>query len=159
MATRISDEEEVTRDWDWYAVDEFGVIGHFTTAGFRKLPAVIKGDFEAAEKCIHYFDEAQARSAYSVSGDLEKEVGAFKGDQERQRYLQSFAQMAERGLFSFDTKPLGSGPGWYYLVASPRHPLHIDELPPEIAELVCRVRADRPFSAGVRVAESDTLNW
>jgi hypothetical protein len=70
-----------TRDWDWYAVDEFGVVGHFTTAGFRKLPAVIKGDFEAGEKCIHYFDEAQVRSAYSVSGDLEKEVGAFKGRQ------------------------------------------------------------------------------
>src|SRR5258708_4426895 len=36
MTTRqISDDEEFTRDWDWYAVDQLGAIGHFTTAGFR----------------------------------------------------------------------------------------------------------------------------
>jgi hypothetical protein len=161
MTTRkISDDEEFTRDWDWYAVDQLGAIGHFTTAGFRRLPGAIKGDFEAAEKCAQYFfDEAQVRTAYSVSDDLENEVGTFKDDKERQRYLHSFAQMAERGLFSFDTKPLGGGPGRYYLVASPRNPLCVDELPPEIAELVCRVRAGRPFNAGGRVAESETLGW
>lgn len=133
-----------TRSMSW------AVIGHFTTAGFRKLPAVIKSDLEAAEKCIEYFDKALVRSGYSVNYGLVDEVARFKDDKERQRYLQSFAQMAERGLFSFDTKPFGSCGGWYHLVASPWNPLRIDELPPEIAALVCRARADRPFKTGLR---------
>jgi hypothetical protein len=160
MATEISDEEEFTRDWDWYAVDECGAIGHFTTAGFRRLPLAIKSDFEAAERCSKYFfDEAAVTTAYSVSGDLVNEVGNFKDDKERQHYLRSFVQMAERGLFSFDTKPLIAVPGRYYLVASPENPLHINELPSDIAGLVCRVRASRPFSVEAKVPESETLTW
>jgi hypothetical protein len=62
VARQIRDEEEFGPTWDWYAVDECGATGHFTTAGFRKLPAAIEGDFEAAENCIRYFDEAPVRS-------------------------------------------------------------------------------------------------
>lgn len=159
MARPISDDEEFTRDWDWYATDEFGAIGHFTTAGFRELPAVVKSDFESAEICARYFDEVHVRCPYAVNDDLESEIGALKDDEERQHYLRSFVQMAARGLFSFDTKPLGGGQGYYYLVASPGNPLRLDELPPEIAKLVSRVRSDRPFESGLRVMENETLNW
>ena len=159
MARQISDEEEFSGDWDWYAVDEYGAIGHFTTAGFRRLPPTIKEDFDGAEKCTRYFfDEARVRTAYSVNDEVNAD-GAFQDDKERRRYLQSFVQTAERGLFSFDTKPLVGADGEYCLVASPRNPLRFEELPAEIAELVSRVRAAYLFSTELRaVSEIETLN-
>ena len=51
----IDQQEEFTRDWDWYAVDQDGHVGHFTTAGFRALPKSVRQDREAAEALSGYF--------------------------------------------------------------------------------------------------------
>jgi hypothetical protein len=34
----IPETEQEATDFDWFAVDESGCIGHFTTAGFKLLP-------------------------------------------------------------------------------------------------------------------------
>jgi hypothetical protein len=44
----ISTDYEVTRDWDWFAVDASGATGHFITAGMRQLSTTAKADDEAA---------------------------------------------------------------------------------------------------------------
>lgn len=53
----IDAQEEFTRDWDWYAVDQDGHIGHFTSAGMRVLPKSIKQDRETTEVVARYFFE------------------------------------------------------------------------------------------------------
>jgi hypothetical protein len=50
--TEITTVDEVTRDWDWFAVDASGAVGHFTTAGMRKLPSSVKADNEAALRSL-----------------------------------------------------------------------------------------------------------
>ena len=57
MAVIIDDAEEFTRDWDWYAVDQDGYLGHFTSAGTRTLPKSVKNDWYAAELVARYFFE------------------------------------------------------------------------------------------------------
>jgi hypothetical protein len=157
---RIPDDEEFTRDWDWFAVDPLGQIGHFTTAGFRRLPTAVKDDFEGAEACIRYFEgEAQTRSGYFVREDLERLVGSFDGPDQRERYLRSFVNMAQKGLFSFDTKPLTNELGQYLLVARPKIPLNFDELPAQIADLLRRVKSSVPFHISLTIEESVTYGW
>ena len=35
---RISDDEQTYKDFDWYCVDGQGQLGHFASAGFKKVP-------------------------------------------------------------------------------------------------------------------------
>jgi hypothetical protein len=51
-------DEETTRDWSWYAVDDAGHVAEFSTGGFRFLPASVRSDWECAEELIAYFDGA-----------------------------------------------------------------------------------------------------
>jgi hypothetical protein len=157
---RIPDDEEFTRDWDWFASDPVGAIGHFTTAGFRRLPRAIKEDWESAETCIRFFTEGIiARCAYSVSEDLETLVGGLDSPEERERYLRSFIDIAGKGLFSFDTTPLTSGSGHYLLVARPTRPLTCVDIPAKIAALVRRVTCPTYFQDATYLNEVETWDW
>ena len=52
MAVIIDDVEEFTRDWDWYAVDQGGYLGHFTSAGMRALPKSIKTGGGSTDRAV-----------------------------------------------------------------------------------------------------------
>ena len=99
---RIDIDEEFSQDWDWYACDELGNIGHFTTAGFRPLPESVKSDREALITLIEYFDGRHEMSAFSISQWVEKDIEQSKGTPPRETYLRSFAAADKRGLFSYD---------------------------------------------------------
>lgn len=157
--TAIDAIEERDRDWDWFAVDPQGKIGHFTTAGIRELPKTVKQDEEAALKLIHYFFEtAQKTVAYTVRPEVQNDAGARKDESARNRYLQDFVAMASAGLFSYDTNTSGPNKA-YFLVASPADPLHIDRLPTDIRELVRRTRSPFTFMSSEHIAATDTSNW
>src|SRR5215469_184191 len=153
MAVIIDDVEEFTRDWDWYAVDQGGYLGHFTSAGMRALPKSIKNDREAAQLIAQYFfEQAPVTGGWSVSSEAEKEAGGSK-KQGFERYVKDFALMATKGLFSFNTELVHGSEGRYYLVAIPETPLHIDDVPVNIRGLVSRTAAslrlpDCPYIAG-----------
>jgi hypothetical protein len=73
----IDEQEEFTRDWDWYAVDQDGHIGHFTSAGMRVLPKSVKQDRETTEIVARYFFEQApvadcrvSRNGWIASGRL-----------------------------------------------------------------------------------------
>lgn len=155
----IRTNDEVTRDWDWFAVDDSGAIGHFTTAGLRKLPTTVKTDDEAALRLISYFgSEAPKQSEYIVQSQAELDSGTLKDVKDREWYLRSFIGMASAGLFSYDTYTQGSSTD-YFLVACPKSPLRIHHLPPEIRQLVMRTRSTHLFAQSPRIAEVETKSW
>jgi hypothetical protein len=53
----------------------------------------------------------------------------------------------------------GSGSASYYLVTIPERPLHLSDLPVEIAEMVARVRSPFPFGITTHFKESETMLW
>jgi len=131
----IEHSEELTRDWDWYAVDQDGYVGHFTSAGMRRLPKSVKSNREWAELVAKYFfEEAPVRGGWSLRAGAEQDCGGWE-KQGRERYVRDFALMATKGLFSFDTD-LIHGEGRYYLVAIPERPLRVDDLPLNIKEML-----------------------
>lgn len=137
----IDVEQEFTRDWDWYAVDQDGHLGHFTSAGLRTLPKSVKNDREAAELIARYFfEQAPATGGWSLRAKRRKQGS------------EDFALMATKGLFSFDTELVHGSQGRYYLVAIPETPLHINDVPENISG-VSRTAAslrlpDCPYIAG-----------
>jgi hypothetical protein len=46
--------EEETTDFDWFALDDQGKIGHFTTGGFGALPQSVASSKEDLEKLVNY---------------------------------------------------------------------------------------------------------
>ena len=65
----ISYDEETSRDWDWFAVDDESDIGHFATATFRLLPTSVRGDWERAEELITFSQQRNgAWRRYIVRG-------------------------------------------------------------------------------------------
>ena len=158
--TAIDDKQEFARDWDWYAVDPDGNIGHFTTAGLRPLPKSVKQDLEAAEALDEHFQER----AVPVGGSLireavEADAGGWKNSTARERYLKSFDEMAQKGLFSYNTQLVHSTDAKYYLVARPEKPLRAADLPGEVRNLLERTRSPVRFGETVYLPEATTETW
>jgi len=155
----IDAAEEAARDWDWFAVDPQGRLGHFTTAGMRPLPKTVKQDREAALKLIDYFFEKAPKSVpHTVCPEVEKEAGGWKNDSARDWYLKDFILMASAGLFSHNTHVSGPSED-YFTVACPTIPLLIDQLPPEIRDLVKRIESPFSFAESVHIPAAATRDW
>jgi hypothetical protein len=100
---KISETEQESTDFDWYAVDEEGFLAHFTSAGFKYLPVSVVADVEALQVLDDYFRCAAPRGGHKIAADLATRMHRdWKGEQLEGRYLQNFVAMANRGLHSFD---------------------------------------------------------
>lgn len=155
----IDNEEEFTTDWDWYAVDTDGCIGHFTSAGFRAVPKSVKKDRERTQKISSYFfEQAPVMGDWSVRAQAEIDCGGWS-KQGKERYIKDFALMASKGLFSFDTELNNSVEGRYFLVAIPKRFLRIDNLPTEIKAAVLEVHAPLRFIDTPYIDGSQTMAW
>jgi len=111
-------DEETTRDWDWFAVDDDGNIAVFATGTFRRLPESVRSDWQRAEELIGYFQEAsdigdfRIRSEFATSEIVRNHPKTFNDAAKRRRYLKSFTGAARKGFFSYDT--VLRMPGDYY---------------------------------------------
>jgi hypothetical protein len=156
----IKDNEDFVRDWDWYAVDEEGHIGHFTTAGLRLLPVNVREDRERLESLERYFFEtAPVVSGWTVRKGVEVDAGGWKDAAKRDRYLRFFVEMASKGLFSYDTELVRSVTARYFLVSAPESPLTINDLPESVKNWISRTRAPLRFREAIYISEADTTLW
>ena len=155
----VDQQEEFTRDWDWYALDQDGHLGHFTTAGLRALPISVKQDREAAESLTEYFFRvAPVQGNFSVRPEAETDCGGWK-KQGRERYLRDFVFMASKGLFSFDTEVNHGDNTRYFLVVAPKRPLRLSELPSTIQLVVSRTFAQLRLVDSTYIASRETESW
>ena len=153
----IGYSEEFTRDWDWYAVDQDGYVGHFTSAAMRTLPKSVKKDREAIELVAKYFfEQAPVRGDWSLLAEAEKDCGGWE-KQGLDRYVRDFALMASKGLFSFDTELHGEGR--YYLVAIPARPLRVGDLPGNIKEILSHTIASVRLKNCAYIHGATTESW
>ena len=160
MGVIIDEQEEFTRDWDWYAVDQDGRIGHFTSAGMRVLPKSVRQDRETTELIARYFfEQVPVVGKWAVRPEAEGDCGGWKRHG-FERFIRDFALMASKGLFSFDTDPLfRTEKGRYYLVAVPQRVLLLNELPQDIGRLLSRIRVPLRFTECPYIQESTTAGW
>ena len=159
-STTIDETEEYGRDWDWFAVDREGFVGHFTSGGVRRLPNSVRQDRERVEFLDHYFsEEAPAIGGWFPAPNVEDEVGPFKDEAARRWFFESFAEVACCGAYSYNTE-LRPGKGEdYYLVAMPQQPLKLEEVPEAVQHLLIQTLAPLSFRERVRIPANETLAW
>ena len=149
---RISEEDQISTDFDWFCVDQSGHVGHFASAGFKSIPSSVARSGEDLKAVTDFLKRLPARpGAHQIEGYLGP-------DQKSERYLRSFIAMADRGLYSFDIGSYLSPDIHYFRVASPREPLKANELPRMIREILSRtVLRDTSLSRSTRVSYMETL--
>ena len=125
----------------------------------RQLPSSVKADNEAALRLIDYFDQdAPKQIDYVVRVQAEIDAGTLKDIRDRDWYLRSFVAMASAGLFSYNTHTDGRTTD-YFLVAYPKSPLQVDQLPSEVRDLVQRTKSTCLFSESPHISEAETKSW
>jgi len=171
---------------EWFACDEENQIGQFDTLGLRQLPRTVRGDRRIAERLIAYFcEEAKDLSGFSLRDKVEEDFGGWESKKitNKTAFIEYFGRISRKGIFSHNTQPvyraeaaesakrLGvfspetqhiydlDGTASYYLVTIPDQPLHLYDLPGDIAEMVARVRSPYPFGTTTHFKESETMLW
>jgi hypothetical protein len=120
---RLSREAFEGGEFDWFAVDAAGHIGHFSTAGFGPvpLPVLVRLD---APKLDELWSLGEGMLRLPVVGEA---TGHLPGR------IDDWLGMARRGLFSYDWQHW-SGP--YQRAATPSVPVRVTALPAHLSEVV-----------------------
>lgn len=110
-------------EFDWFAVDSVGHVGHFSTAGFGPVPLPV----------LDRLDPVGADELWSLGERLLElpEVGEATGHLPGR--IDDWLELARRGLFGFDWQHW-SGP--YRRAATPSIPLVVAALPTDLQRLV-----------------------
>jgi len=129
---RISDDEQTYKDLDWYCVDDEGRVGHFTSAGFKRIPLSVAESADDLKFLNEFFSQlAPVTAGHEVDEHL-------TADKRTVRYLQSFVAMANRGLYSFDIESYLHSQISYFRVAKPKTPLLFMSLPERVRQVLGR---------------------
>jgi hypothetical protein len=154
---QIGIQEQEDRDFDWFCVDEVGEIGHFASAGFKRLPPSVSSSSEDLELITNYFENAPIRGGHLVDRDLKEEVPDL--DSRAMTYLQSYIAMADRGMYSYDIQSYLKPNAAYFRVALPSDPIRSVDLPEQIRLIVERtVLKGRLFRDSPRIRYEDTVS-
>jgi len=106
-------------EFDWFATDGAGHVGHFATAGFGPIPAIVLERLEELRKLDERILQ-QVPVIGEASGHLPGRVD-------------DWLEMARRGLFSYDWQHW-DGP--YRRAATPSRPITITDLPAALSDAV-----------------------
>jgi len=161
----ISETDEEVTDYDWFAVDKEGRVGHFTTGGIGKLPRTVAASSDDLQFITDFFrntlppsTEARlAPKAREAANNVKWRKGwtcPMDAEAAAAHCFQDFMQMASRGLYSFDhsyaldcTHPRTRPCPLYYRIAIPSNPLHVTDLPMNVQTTLTRtVLAGAAFS-------------
>jgi hypothetical protein len=140
--TAKSHDEILGIEYDWLASDGDGHVAIFTTAGGSYAPEEF---LRGTDEHDHAIEVALTRPPSTTAVFAPKLKPGIKN---------TWLELAERGFFGFDGDPNG---GPYGKVAAPMRPVHVENLPPEIAAVVRRLVFPRLKFAALDRVTSDAL--
>ena len=157
-ALRLNPRESLT-EWlatvappspEWYAVDEAGQVGYFTTDPGR-VPGSICSSFEDAQLVRNYFHDMADN--ISESEMLWDNILKDLNDHQKERYAESPSGMAKKGLFCFDDT-FGYGT-FCILIAMPTKSISLNDIPEDIKAILSRTKFKINFDNIKRISNED----
>jgi hypothetical protein len=137
----MTTQEEIQgQEYDWLAADSEGLVGFFSTAGGGYAPQAFLDDVNAFDSAIAAVLSLPATGSATCFREL------------RTRLTNTWKLVAERGLYAFDSSPLG---GAYRLIATPDTPARLKDLPASVGHVAGRVvLPDVTFRSSSEITES-----
>ncbi|UCZ75080.1 hypothetical protein LHK94_19110 [Dickeya zeae] len=122
------DDNFLENDLDWFSSSRDGFLAHFATGGKGGIPDKVRELIDHYELIHDYFYSLGTLSDVTV---IEYNTPDFLDEKQRSRYLKSFIEMSQRGLFSYDYRD-----GEYKLISRPQCPLRYSVLPDDIKGII-----------------------
>ena len=129
---------------DCFFLDNDNYIIHFASNGSR-IPSTIS-DFN--EDNISLFKFIETLNEISPQIDYNPELVEqenLKSKKRFEQYVVSFAEMAHKGILSFNKTNFGNSDENYHLVCKPKCFLKLEDLPEEFQETLQRTRYQLPL--------------
>lgn len=126
--TVITREEIRGVEFDWFATDRHGHVGQFMAAGDPHVPAAALASEELLEAVHVWIDvRPEAEEPNAVEGGFDEHL----------------TPPQRRGAYVYDHVP--GEPGVYRLVAVPRIPIRLEEMPEHMQDYLRRVTLALPL--------------
>ncbi|WP_223650490.1 hypothetical protein [Hymenobacter psoromatis] len=153
-------DQEVT-DYDWFAIDKQGSIGHFSSNG-GILPNSISTSAEDLESVVDYFTSLKERTGHKLAPNFSYPQ-EIKGTEQKAKFLSSFANYSDCGLYSFDRIE----PNYrrdlekqdYSAITQPNKPLLITQVPESIQTILNRTVCNCDFSTNTVIKLGQVQNF
>jgi len=139
-----TDIEQETLDLDWFAIDSLGHISHFASAGTPLPQSVANHKDDNIRTCIHFRSLRPTSRAVRIDPEVARRVRTDKKEH-LAIYLEDPLFMCARGLYSYDTTNTWPEPV-FFRVCSPDAPLHVSDLPKDIAVILMRSCVSKSFA-------------
>lgn len=135
----ITEIEQASLDIDWFFTD--GQYISFMASGGGRLPGSVSESEETHKILANYFRNLPEISDVIINPELNNILIKVFGSGVNERYLKDYVLMARKGLFSFDkTYPNNFMDPSYHLVATPRTPLDLKDIPDSIMSLLTKTK-------------------
>ena len=131
-------------EFDWFAVDASGHVGHFSTAGYGPVPLPV----------LERLDVGKEGDLWSLGERLLvlPTIGSATGH--ASGHIDDWLALARRGLYGFDWKHW-SGP--YLRRATPDVPIKVEAIPDDLQRLVRLVEFPRVTFAEMKSIRPEDL--
>jgi hypothetical protein len=125
-------------DLDWFAVDAYGYVGYFTTAGSAPLPRGRLPSMASAQRSLLELFEnpPEITRATPITDMVYLHPSQGPDDLIRGLELGGWMGLARRGLYGFDAQTQIRKPSPYIMVARPDTPMASANLPPDFQYLL-----------------------
>lgn len=139
MDQPISEIELEVMDIDWFAVDEDGALGHFTSGTSGLLPPSVISSKIKLEKVFSFISELPMTRKVQVDDKCEDIVSPSfwkRLSNPMEMFLECYLKMGSRELYSYDYYEHDPKNYSYFRVIIPEKPLLLDELPNDIQHIL-----------------------
>ncbi|MBW7982678.1 hypothetical protein [Enterobacillus tribolii] len=126
----MDDEFLESNDLDWFSSYKDGLLAHFATGGGCEMPEEVRRFIDNYEIIYDYFHSLGVSTDIEI---IEENLPLFLTQEQRERYLQSFINIACKGICSYDIRRDDS---CYKLIAKPKVCLRYDQLPEEVRKII-----------------------
>jgi len=153
----ISAIDQEVSDYDWFAIDTQGNVGHFASNGGILLESVA-ASAENLQLVVDHFKSSQVITGFRLAPTFSY-PSDIKSIEQKKIFVSSFTAYSEYGLYSFDRyEPNYRGDlskQNYIPVSQPNKPIHINQLPETIqvilSKLICN--CDFHFAKSIDLAQ------
>lgn len=136
--------EQQTLDIDWFFTDNENIA--FVASAGGKLPDTI-ANLDMDHQLSVYFRNLPEVSEVIINPELETILQKVDDN-----YLSDFVGIAKKGLYAFDKTVLNNfSDPYYHLVASPKNPLILEDLPEGIKNIIKKTKYDNKLGEILKI--------
>ena len=137
----ISEIDQEVNDYDWFAIDSQGNIGHFASNG-GILPESIATSAEDLQLLVEYFKLSKVKTGFRLAPTFSYPPD-IKSTEQKENFVSGFTSYSDCGLYSFDRYE----PNYrrdlsrqnYIPISQPNKPISVNQLPETIQIVLSKV--------------------